>query len=451
MPRDTDIVEISQVFLSATAEDCKVYREAVRDYVQAHLKAAKIFLQETWAEAGRKVVDVCEERVKTSDAYLGLFGYRYGWVPPGHTKSITELEFAWALERWPRAPSPIFVMLPVKASEADKELRERAQVLLVQEFPDEAQRDQVERQLLEFHASVHKWAEAGLMLEFYRDRMDLLGKALGCLSNWNLDLLRGALKGRRQTVGDIPAEELGRIGSRNQRELLQKILEMFTDRQNERTLAVLVHGPENHGQRELAEFLARWEEWDGMEVYCGQPPEIDSTGSLTRWLCSQLREPVPGGASIDALAAVLSARLAHTSVVVLLRSIGEQPERLDRFQTGFWEPLRSALALRSPGGRGRLYCVLFDHQALPADPGPAVRTSEVDDDTVDYGQLLALPPLGAIKTSQVRTWLKELKSTGIVLDEARREDIAQRVTRQSNYPPNIYDRLAREGFWATAT
>ena len=156
------------------------------------------------------MVDVCEERVKTSDAYLGLFGYRYGWVPPGHTKSITELEFAWALERWPRAPSPIFVMLPVKASEADKELRERAQVLLVQEFPDEAQRDQVERHLsLEFHASVHKWAEAGLMLEFYRDRMDLLGKALGCLSNWNLDLLRGALKGRRQTVGGHTGRGVG--------------------------------------------------------------------------------------------------------------------------------------------------------------------------------------------------------------------------------------------------
>ena len=39
-------------------------------------------------------------RVKNCDAYMGLFGHRYGWIPPGFTRSITELDFRWAVEHW---------------------------------------------------------------------------------------------------------------------------------------------------------------------------------------------------------------------------------------------------------------------------------------------------------------------------------------------------------------
>lgn len=80
MPRAADIPEISQIFLSATAQDCREYREAVRDFVQANEPAAKISLQEDWAAGGEFVVDVCERRVCYVPPYSRLFVASYSGV-----------------------------------------------------------------------------------------------------------------------------------------------------------------------------------------------------------------------------------------------------------------------------------------------------------------------------------------------------------------------------------
>ncbi|HRD92905.1 MAG TPA: DUF4062 domain-containing protein [Accumulibacter sp.] len=459
MPRaaeTTEIAEISQIFLSATAQDCRQYREAVRDFVQDNEIAAKIFLQENWAEGGDFVVDVCERRVKTCDAYIGLFGYRYGWTPPGFTKSITELEFRWAVDRWRQPVPPIFVLLPEKGSEADSQLREWARPYLEQEFPDEVSLAKGVSAQQAFLASVVEWASDGRILVYYRTPLQLVGKALSCIQHWNQRLLRQALAGRREALGDIPAEDLGRVGREDQRAALSGALEAFRDRQGQRAIAFLVHGPENHGQREFAEFLYRWDdEWEDVAVHCGQPSAPDSIDSLICWTCGQLQEPVLGAASVDALAAVLAARLARGSVVFVLRTSGRQAQRLLTFQNAFWEPLLAALAGRSPAGSGRLYWFVIDHQELPADPGPHIRSARLagdDGDAVDYRQLLALPALGDIGAAQVRRWLKELKATaGVSLSEDRRREIAERVTQPDGKPANVYDRLTREGFWASAT
>ncbi|GEM_PF-2595739 len=448
MPRDADIAEISQIFVSATAQDCRHYREAVRDVVHDNLQAAKIFLQENWAEVGF-AVDKCEERVRSCDAYFGLFGHRYGYVPPGFSQSVTELEFRWAVDRWPHPVSPLFVLLPEANSDADKKLRAWAKPFLDKEFPDPAKRAAAERAHQDFLASVKAWASDGRLLFFYRDRDQLLGKALSCIQNWNLDLLKRAFKGRRQGAGDIPDEELGRIAW-DQRDALANALEAFRDRPAERAACFLLHGPENHGQRQFAEFLCRWDEWDEMQLCCGQPAEADSIESLLCWACAQLRQPVLGAASVDALAGVLAARLAKTSVVLIVRHLGWKADRLSRFREQFWKPLVDALAARSPGGTGRLYGFVIEHQKLPAKAQPGIRTKQLTDPALDYRELLALPPLAAaIPAAHVRRWLKELKtSAGIALGEARREEIAERVTQPDAIPPNVYDRLSREGFWA---
>lgn len=91
MPHENEIAEVKQVFLSATAQDSRGYREAVRDVVQDIVPQGKVFLQENWAAGGNFVDAVCRQRVRTCDAYMGLFGHRYGWQPPGYTRSITEL------------------------------------------------------------------------------------------------------------------------------------------------------------------------------------------------------------------------------------------------------------------------------------------------------------------------------------------------------------------------
>ena len=329
MPRAADIPEISQIFLSATAQDCREYREAVRDVVQAREPAAKISLQEDWAAGGEFVVDVCERRVKNCDAYMGLFGHRYGWIPPGFTRSITELDFRWAVEHWSQPVPPIFVLLPEKGSEADEKLAASARPLLAREFPDEHNRAAAVRAQQDFLASVVDWVADGRILVYYRNQLQLVGKALSCILHWNQELLRQACAGRRQPIGDIPAAELGRIGRGEQQTALSEALDAFRERLGQRALAFLVHGPENHGQREFAEFLHGWnDEWDDDEVYCGQPADVDSTGSLIFWARGQLRQPVLGAAAIEAFAEVLAARLARKSVVFVLRTAGRQPHRL---------------------------------------------------------------------------------------------------------------------------
>ena len=453
MPRAADIAEISQIFLSATAQDCREYREAVRDFVQDNEPAAKISLQENWAAGAEFVVDVCQQRVESCDAYMGLFGHRYGWIPPGFTRSITELEFRWAVEHWPQPVPPIFVLLPEKGSEADAKLSDWARPLLEKEFADEHARAAAARAQQDFLASVVNWVGDGRILVYYRHQLQLVGKALSCIQHWNRKLWRQACEGRRQPIGDIPDEELGRIGHEPQQAVLDKALETFRERQGQRAIACLVHGPENHGQREFAEFLCRRDdEWEGCAVYWGQPADPDSIVSLICWACGQLQQPVLGAAGIDALAEVLAARLARSSVVFVQRTAGLHPDRLATFQSQFWQPLLTALANRSSGGKGRLYWFVIEYEQLAKDPGPGIRTDGLDADDVDYSQLLALPALGDIDAQQVQRWLRELKKTvGISLDEDRRREIAKRATQPDGKPPNVYDRLTREGFWASAT
>ncbi|MBR0565113.1 DUF4062 domain-containing protein [Azoarcus sp. L1K30] len=450
MPPAADIAEISQIFLSATAQDCKEFREAVRDFVQDNIPTAKIFLQEDWSEGGHFVVDVCKARVMGSDGYVGLFGFRYGWIPPSFQYSITELEFRWAVSRWQRGSTPIFILLPEAGSSAEAHLRERAKALTALEPPERASAD-AEAQA-RFLQSVKSWAADGRIMVFYRDRTQLVGKALTTILNWNMKLLREAASGPREASGDIPAAELGRIGRKPQRRALQDAMNAFRKRRDSRAAAFLIHGPENHGQRQFAEFLAGWdEEWEGLRPICGQPADPDSIDALIRWSCGQLGTPMLEHASIPDLAQALGARLRQGPVIVILRTIGHHPDRLARFAESFWRPLHAALAEQdcSPG---RLFFFVIDHSPLSQPPPHGIHSTALDAGDIDHRDLLALPALGALDADDVQQWLKELrKSAGIALDEARRWDIATFATTPDGNPPDVYNRLTLQGFWVGAS
>ena len=55
-------------------------------------------------------VDVSKRLVDTADVYLGIYAHRYGTIPAGETRSITEMEFDWAVAR--DIPRLLFVMHP---------------------------------------------------------------------------------------------------------------------------------------------------------------------------------------------------------------------------------------------------------------------------------------------------------------------------------------------------
>src|ERR1700750_2841725 len=96
--------EISKVCISATKQDMDSYRADLPDALELIEVAA--FLQEQWAEGAGDVVALCRERLDKTDGYVGVFGFRYGWVPNGHDRSITEIEYDHAFDRWGRLTFP---------------------------------------------------------------------------------------------------------------------------------------------------------------------------------------------------------------------------------------------------------------------------------------------------------------------------------------------------------
>lgn len=103
----------TRVYLSSTFEDLKDYRAAVSLALErAGLQVARM---EGYVAADERPLDLCLQDVATVDVYIGLFAWRYGYVPPadhGNTgqKSISELEFERA--RHAKIPALVFLAAP---------------------------------------------------------------------------------------------------------------------------------------------------------------------------------------------------------------------------------------------------------------------------------------------------------------------------------------------------
>jgi hypothetical protein len=89
--------DVKKVMISSTALDLPEHRDLVKDaclrqgmfpVMMEHLPAADA---DAIAESLRMVNEV--------DIYLGIFAYRYGYIPKGHNISITEMEYNRAVER----------------------------------------------------------------------------------------------------------------------------------------------------------------------------------------------------------------------------------------------------------------------------------------------------------------------------------------------------------------
>jgi len=88
------------IYLSSTYEDLKDYRQVVFEALRK--SGYQVIAMEDYVAADRRPVDQCLKDVEKADLYVGLFAFRYGYVPPvdhGNLKnlSITELEFQHAI------------------------------------------------------------------------------------------------------------------------------------------------------------------------------------------------------------------------------------------------------------------------------------------------------------------------------------------------------------------
>jgi HEAT repeat protein len=87
---------MAKIYVSSTFKDLEECRENVRRVLR-QMKHEDVAMEYYVAE-DRRPVDKCLEDVAACDLYIGIFAWRYGYIPPGYDKSITELEYRKAVE-----------------------------------------------------------------------------------------------------------------------------------------------------------------------------------------------------------------------------------------------------------------------------------------------------------------------------------------------------------------
>ena len=88
---------MAKIYISSTYSDLKDHRQAV--YAALRGMREDVIAMEDYVAAGRRPLEVCLADVAECDVYVGIFAWRYGYVPSEQERSITELEFRQAVEK----------------------------------------------------------------------------------------------------------------------------------------------------------------------------------------------------------------------------------------------------------------------------------------------------------------------------------------------------------------
>ncbi|HRO52298.1 MAG TPA: DUF4062 domain-containing protein [Alicycliphilus sp.] len=97
-----------KIYVSSTFEDLKDYRRRVYDQLRA--LRHDVIAMEDYVAADERPLDKCLRDVRDSDVYIGLFAWRYGYVPRAgnpQRRSVTELEYLEAKKH--KKPCLIFL------------------------------------------------------------------------------------------------------------------------------------------------------------------------------------------------------------------------------------------------------------------------------------------------------------------------------------------------------
>jgi hypothetical protein len=89
---------VAKIYLSSTYSDLKAYREAV--YHALRQMRHDVIAMEDYVATDQRPLQKCLADVAECDLYVGLFAWRYGYIPlqeNPENKSITELEYRQAM------------------------------------------------------------------------------------------------------------------------------------------------------------------------------------------------------------------------------------------------------------------------------------------------------------------------------------------------------------------
>jgi CheY-like chemotaxis protein len=94
-----------KVFISSTYQDLIEYRKKAAEVVE-RLGQQGIRMEIFGARPDGATI-VCYEEIGESDVFVGIYAYRYGYIPPNENSSITEMEYDYAS----KIKKPVFVFI----------------------------------------------------------------------------------------------------------------------------------------------------------------------------------------------------------------------------------------------------------------------------------------------------------------------------------------------------
>src|SRR5258708_1244852 len=97
-----------RVFISSTSVDLKAHRIAVQDAILS-LNLHPVMM-EYFTAMDANALEACRQKVQSCDVFIGIYAHRFGYIPDGQSKSITEMEYEWAIKA--KLPAYIFVVEP---------------------------------------------------------------------------------------------------------------------------------------------------------------------------------------------------------------------------------------------------------------------------------------------------------------------------------------------------
>lgn len=99
---------VKSVFISSTSMDLEAHRDVVRDAILS-LDMRPIDMKYFGSRPGN-ALDVSLDQVHQADIFIGIIAHRYGYIPDGQSKSITELEYEAAVNA--KIPRLMYIIDP---------------------------------------------------------------------------------------------------------------------------------------------------------------------------------------------------------------------------------------------------------------------------------------------------------------------------------------------------
>lgn len=108
-----------RLFLSSTVTDLEAHRAAVIDAVKR--LGATVDTLAPWPATAEAVTELIRRHIRECDVFVGMYGFRYGFVPDGFDESVTEIEYREAVaENKPVVSLMMADDAPVTARDIDR-------------------------------------------------------------------------------------------------------------------------------------------------------------------------------------------------------------------------------------------------------------------------------------------------------------------------------------------